>query len=91
MAIDEDCSTGVPAQSADSAGPGAPPAAPGASEPANPTALTVAQVARMLAIPEEKVREHLAAGAPQDASGQINLVHYAAWLNQRLKELDGDG
>jgi len=90
MAIDEDRSTGRHAQPADSAAPRVPPAIPGAGEPANPAALTVTQVARMLAIPEEKVREHLAAGAPQDPGGQINLVHYAAWLNRRLKEMDGD-
>ena len=64
--------------------------APGAEGAADPAALTVEQLARMLAIPVEKVREHVAAGAPTGADGRIHLVHYAAWLNRRLKELDGD-
>jgi hypothetical protein len=58
--------------------------------PANPAALTVEQLAKMLAVPVEKVRDHVAAGAPTGPDGTINLVHYAAWLNKRLKELDGD-
>jgi len=71
------------------AGPGAPPAPLVADGPANPAALTVAQVARMLGVPEETVRAHVAAGAPTGRDGTINLVQYAAWLNRRLKELDG--
>jgi len=71
----------------------APPAAggaPGADGAADPAALTVEQLARMLAVPVERVREHVAAGAPTGADGRVHLVHYAAWLNRRLKELDGD-
>lgn len=56
----------------------------------DPSALTVAQLARLLGIAEQKVREHVADGAPVGADGRINLVHYAAWLNRRLKERDGD-
>jgi len=56
----------------------------------NPAALTVAQLARLLGVPEQKVREHVADGAPISADGTMNLVHYTAWLNQRLKERDGD-
>jgi hypothetical protein len=44
----------------------------------------------MLAVPEEKVREHLAAGAPTAADGTANLVHYVAWLNRELGRRDGD-
>jgi len=55
----------------------------------NPMALGVEQLAKMLAVPEGKIREHVAAGAPVDTNGRINLVRYAAWLNRRLKELDG--
>ena len=62
----------------------------GGAEAVNPAALAPGQLARMLAVPEEKVREHLAAGAPVGPDGAVNLVHYAAWLNRRLKELDGD-
>jgi hypothetical protein len=90
MAISEDSSTPVPAPAADSGAPGGNVAA----GPANPAALTVEQLARMLAVPEEKVREHLAAGAPTaaDPDGQvvrINLVHYVAWLNRELGKRDG--
>jgi len=82
------------ANSRDSSTPSAAPApnhsAPGGPGPVNPAALTVAQLARMLAVPEEKIRDHVTAGAPVAADGTVNLVHYAAWLNRRLKELDGD-
>jgi hypothetical protein len=63
---------------------------PQADGPANPTALTLEQLAKMLAVPVERVRDHVAAGAPTGPGGTINLVNYAAWLNRRLKELDGD-
>jgi len=66
------------------------PATPGAIGAINPAALTVEQLARTLAVSEEKVRDHVAAGAPAGADGTVNLIHYAAWLNRRLKELDGD-
>ncbi len=56
----------------------------------NPAALTVAQLARLLGVAEEKIRQHVADGAPVGAGGMINLVHYTAWLNRRLKERDGD-
>jgi hypothetical protein len=83
MAISEESST-----------PFAPPAEPlavtGRPGAVNPMALTVAQLARMLAMPEEKVREHVTAGAPMGADGTVNLVHYAAWLSRRMKEIDGD-
>ena len=86
MAVDENRSTDVPARAAD---PGAP-AVPPADGPVNPTALTVEQLARMLAVPAGKVRDHVAAGAPTGPGGTINLVHYAAWLNRELGRRDGD-
>lgn len=61
--------------------------------PANPAALTTEQLARMLGIDAEKVRDHVAAGAPTGPDGRINLVHYAAWLNREMTspgENDGD-
>jgi len=64
--------------------------APGTSPPADPAALSSDQLARLLGLSEEKVRAHLEAGAPVGAMGTINLVQYVAWLNQRLKERDGD-
>lgn len=57
---------------------------------ADPAAIDVAQLARLLGVPVETIRRHLADGAPQAADGTVNLVHYAAWLNRRLKERDGD-
>ncbi len=50
------------------------------------TALTPAQLARILAaagsrrITEAMVRADIDAGAPTNADGTINLVHYTAWL-----------
>ena len=44
----------------------------------------------MLAVPAEKVRDHVAAGAPAGPDGTINLVHYAAWLNREFGRRDGD-
>jgi len=61
-----------------------------APQAVDPTALTVEQLAKMLQIPPEKVRDHVAAGAPTDAVGRINLVHYAAWLNREIAGTDGD-
>ena len=69
------------------------PSAPGGPGAVNPAALSVAHLARMLAVPEETIRRHLAAGAPASADGRVNLVHYAAWLNKELASLgenDGD-
>ena len=60
------------------------PGGPEAVEAVNPAALSVAQVARMLCVPPEKVQEHVAAGAQTGPDGTINLVHYAAWLNREL-------
>ncbi len=55
-------------------------------KPINPAALAVADAARLLArvggpsITEAMLRDDLAAGAPTNADGTINLVHYCAWL-----------
>jgi len=54
----------------------------------NPAALAVADAARTLGLPVETVREDIAAGAPTNADGTMNLVHYAAWLNGQMT--DGD-
>jgi hypothetical protein len=56
----------------------------------NPNALTVANAARLLTrvggqpVTAEMLLADLAAGAPANADGTINLVHYSAWL---LKEM----
>jgi len=50
------------------------------------TALTPAQAARILAaagqrrITEAMVKADVEAGAPTNADGSLNLIHYAAWL-----------
>jgi hypothetical protein len=52
----------------------------------DPTAMSVANAARLLTagggreISVEMLEEDLAEGAPRNADGTINLVHYGAWL-----------
>ena len=68
-------------------------ASQGPPRSANPAALTIEQLAKAMGTPVETVRRHIEDGAPAGADGTINLIHYAAWLNKRLKELgenDGD-
>ena len=53
--------------------------------PINPNAMPVDVAAKLLAkaspgVTEEMLKADLAAGAPTNADGTINLVHYAAWL-----------
>jgi hypothetical protein len=56
----------------------------------NPMALSPADAARVLAkvggpsITEQMLRDDVAAGAPTNADGTINLVHYAAWLVKEM-------
>ena len=50
----------------------------------NPAALTPETVAKMLGLQVEIVQKHIMQGAPVAANGTINLVNYAAWLNQRI-------
>ena len=90
MAISGDSSEIPPAAGAVGGGPGAPRADPRSEGRVDPAVLTVEQLARMLAVPAGKVRDHVAAGAPVAADGTINLVHYAAWLNRELGRRDGD-
>jgi len=73
-----------------SAAPAQTPSAPGGPGAVNPAALTAAQLARLLGVPEETIRRHVAAGAPAGADGRMNLVHYAAWLNKELARDDAD-
>jgi len=50
------------------------------------TALCVADLARLLSrvgarpVSEEMIRRDVDSGAPANADGTVNLVHYAAWL-----------
>jgi uncharacterized ferredoxin-like protein len=58
----------------------------------NPNALSLADAARLLArvggqaVSVEMLQADVAAGAPTNTDGTINLVHYAAWL---VKERSG--
>lgn len=62
----------------------------GADAKLNPTALPVAAAARLLsavggqAVTVEMLQADLAAGAPTNADGTLNLVHYAAWLVREM-------
>jgi hypothetical protein len=55
-------------------------------QPLNPTSLTFSDAARLLSragsqlVTVQMLEADLAAGAPTNADGTINLVHYAAWL-----------
>ncbi len=58
------------------------------------TGIILADVAQILTkaggkpVTEEMIREDLAAGAPLNPDGTLNLIHYAAWLVRELS--DGD-
>ena len=60
----------------------------------NPAAIPLADAARILSaaggqrVTLEMLQEDVAAGAPTNADGSINLLNYAAWLNAR--EMHGD-
>jgi hypothetical protein len=60
----------------------------------DPTALPIADAARLLsgaggqAVTVEMLEADVAAGAPTNGDGTLNLVHYAAWL---VKEASGRG
>ena len=59
--------------------------------PANPLALPMPSAAKLLGVAEATLRQHVDEGAPTNGDGTLNLVHYAAWLNQALKRRnDGD-
>ncbi|MCC7409089.1 MAG: hypothetical protein IT442_13560 [Phycisphaeraceae bacterium] len=50
----------------------------------DPAGVPVADLARLLRLSEEAIRRHIDQGAPTNADGTVNFIHYAAWLNQRL-------
>jgi uncharacterized ferredoxin-like protein len=60
----------------------------------NPNALSLADAARLLArvggqaVPVEMLQADVATGAPTNADGTINLVHYAAWLLKEMGRAD---
>lgn len=60
----------------------------------NPNALTLANAARLLsrasgqAVTIDVLQADVDAGAPVNADGTINLVHYAAWLVREMASRD---
>ena len=54
------------------------------------TALTVAQAAKVLStaggrrVTEEMIQADVDVGAPVNADGTVNLVHYAAWMAKEI-------
>ena len=60
----------------------------------NPGALSPANLARLLSraggqpVTEEMIEADLTAGAPLNADGTINLVHYCAWLVREMGNRD---
>jgi hypothetical protein len=39
---------------------------------------------KLLGLPQEVIDAHVKAGAPVARDGTVNLIHFAAWLNQQL-------
>jgi hypothetical protein len=64
------------------------------AKPLNPAALAIADAARLLTkaygqkIAVTQIEADVAAGAPTNADGTLNLVHYAAWLVRELTHGD---
>lgn len=60
----------------------------------NPAALSLVHAAKMLSragrtpVTEAMIEFDLAAGAPANADGTLNLVHYAAWLVREMANRD---
>lgn len=61
----------------------------------NPAAIAAEDLARLLSaaggtpIDANQIRADIDAGAPTNADGSINLVHYAAWLVYELANRGG--
>jgi hypothetical protein len=63
----------------------------------NPSALRIDDAARLLTkaggrlVTEATLRADIDAGAPTNADGTLNLVHYGAWLVREMSgRTDGD-
>ncbi len=65
-------------------------------KPINPAALSLADAARLLAkvgapsIGRAMLQADLDSGAPTNADGTINLVHYCAWLVKEMSRSAGE-
>jgi hypothetical protein len=59
-------------------------------KPLNPTGLPLADAAKLLsaasgiAVTIEQLQADVAAGAPTNPDGTLNLVHFAAWLAKEM-------
>jgi len=64
------------------------------TEKLQPTALTVESASKLLTavggktVTEEMVKKDIEAGAPVNADGTVNLIHYAAWLAKEMARGD---
>ena len=56
----------------------------------SPLALSTKDAAKALGMSEDMLKKDIAAGAPTNADGTINIIYYAAWLNRLAKE-ESDG
>jgi hypothetical protein len=60
----------------------------------SPSSLTVAEAARLLTraggqpVTVDMLKADLAAGAPANADGTINLIYYGAWLVREMSSRD---
>ncbi len=61
------------------------------STPLSPNRLSIVKAAKLLSVFGEQrlsprdLRADISAGAPSNADGTIDLIHYAAWLAQRSR------
>ena len=51
----------------------------------DPAALTLEDAARVLGLKRQMLEADIAAGAPTNADGTVNLVHYGAWVCLMLR------
>ena len=62
----------------------------GSKEQLDPAKLTLEQLVRILRaagsqqVAPESIEKDVESGAPRNADGTINLVHYAAWLVKEM-------
>lgn len=60
----------------------------------SPTSMTFADAAKLLSVvggspvTEDMLREDIGLGAPANADGTLNIVHYAAWLVREVARGD---
>ena len=66
---------------------------PDRAGPLRPTALSTADMARLLnaaagieQVTPEQIETDIKAGAPTNADGTLNLVHYTAWLAREMAQ-----